>query len=559
MRLGNGSWETASYNNRLQITQIGLGIVDSTQDLLKLEYSYGTATQNNGSLREQKITVPTVGSNPGFTAVQTYTYDDLNRIQSARETISGNQTWKQTFVYDRYGNRRFDMANTTVPDSQSNQNITNPQIDVSNNRFSANQGYDYDQSGNVTKDATDKRFAYDAENKQASFGTNGSSTNGGSYFYDGDGRRVKKVVGTETTIFVYNASGQLVAEYTTTAPTNPQTSYLTSDTLGSPRINTDANGQVAARHDYMPFGEEIASGTGGRTIAQGYGGQDNIRQKFTSYERDSESELDFAQSRYYSSKHGRFISVDPENTGARIANPQSWNGYAYASNNPLKYVDPDGLATICRQNGKIVSCAYLLDQIRQGNFETVTYTNSAGVSLTVRRADYYEPGESYTREDGTEVVTTNFNNSRFLRDAARLAGLIATGMGTSDPDAAGAFRFGGGGDFQGGGAGTSWDCPSCPAFNDDPYNPDVVRGRQNARNAGNRSPGSVPTPDTDSSDFEHTTVNGRKAFRNKETGEVWMLDMLHKDHYEVYKNKRDAEKGKRTRDVWRDGRPKREF
>jgi RHS repeat-associated protein len=228
-----------------------------------------------------------------------------------------------------------------VPDSQSNQNITNPQIDTSNNRFSANQGYDYDQSGNVTKDATDKRFAYDAENKQTSFGTNGSSTNGGSYFYDGDGRRVKKVVGTETTIFVYNASGQLVAEYTTTAPPTIGTiSYLTTDTLGSPRINTNASGQVTARHDYMPFGEEII-GLGNRTSTNGYQA-DNIRQKFTGYLRDEETNLDFAQARYYCSALGRFISVDPLFESAKPHNPQTWNRYSYVLNNPLYYVDPTG-------------------------------------------------------------------------------------------------------------------------------------------------------------------------------------------------------------------------
>ena len=37
----------------------------------------------------------------------------------------------------------------------------------------------------------------------------------------------------------------------------PQVSYLTTDHLGSPRINTDQNGAVMARHDYQPFGEEI--------------------------------------------------------------------------------------------------------------------------------------------------------------------------------------------------------------------------------------------------------------------------------------------------------------
>jgi len=60
MQLGNGRWETESYNNRMQVTQIGLGATDADQDLLKLEYSYAnpSTTDNNGSLREQKITFP---------------------------------------------------------------------------------------------------------------------------------------------------------------------------------------------------------------------------------------------------------------------------------------------------------------------------------------------------------------------------------------------------------------------------------------------------------------------------------------------------------------------
>jgi RHS repeat-associated protein len=363
---GNGRFESTVFNSRLQPTQIALGTSANNTSLLKLNYDYGT-TDNNGNVKQQTITV-TGMTHP---LIQTYAYDSLNRLQSATETSNSIQTWKQTFIYDRYGNRRFDMANTTVPDSQSNQNITNPQIDTSNNRFSANQGYDYDQSGNVTKDATDKRFVYDAENKQASFGTSGSSTNGGSYFYDGDGRRVKKVVGTETTIFVYNASGQMVAEYATTAPTNPQISYLTTDTLGSPRINTDANGQVTARHDYLPFGEEITT-LGGRTTDYKYGQVDNVKQKFTGQLRDGETGLDYFNARYYSSIQGRFTSPDEFTGGpdelfdfaddaadnptfyADLENPQSLNKYQYAYNNPMLYTDPDGHCPDCPSKKEIV-------------------------------------------------------------------------------------------------------------------------------------------------------------------------------------------------------------
>jgi RHS repeat-associated protein len=104
---------------------------------------------------------------------------------------------------------------------------------------------------------------------------------------------------------------------------------LTADHLGSPRINTDQNGAVTARHDYQPFGEEIQRAS--------YGG-DTVRKQFTSYERDNESGLDFAQARYYSGGFGRFMSVDP--VSSKFVEPQSHNKYVYVQNNPLKYIDP---------------------------------------------------------------------------------------------------------------------------------------------------------------------------------------------------------------------------
>jgi RHS repeat-associated protein len=65
------------------------------------------------------------------------------------------------------------------------------------------------------------------------------------------------------------------------------------------------------------------------------------------------------------------------------------------------------------------------------------------------------------------------------------------------------------------------------------------------------------TPSSHPDDFEN--VRGTKAKRDKETGEIWEKDRLHKDHYEVYDNKKDYDKGKRDRSVWEDGRPKDQF
>jgi hypothetical protein len=41
--------------------------------------------------------------------------------------------------------------------------------------------------------------------------------------------------------------------------------------------------------------------------------------------------------------------VDPGHVGGTLTDPQSWNGYAYAGNNPLRFADPDG-RSFCETN-----------------------------------------------------------------------------------------------------------------------------------------------------------------------------------------------------------------
>jgi hypothetical protein len=64
----------------------------------------------------------------------------------------------------------------------------------------------------------------------------------GRYLYDGDGRRVKKVVPAtgEVTIFVYDASGRMMVEYSTIVepPATAKVSYLTTDHLWERREST---------------------------------------------------------------------------------------------------------------------------------------------------------------------------------------------------------------------------------------------------------------------------------------------------------------------------------
>ncbi len=121
-------------------------------------------------------------------------------------------------------------------------------------------------------------------------------------------------------ISLYNKKKHLVAEYSTQLSQTPQTTYAT-DHLGSPRITTNAAGQVISRHDYQPFGEEIARAN--------YGA-DDIRKKFTGYERDTEIDLDYAKARMFESGFGRFTSPNPLQASARARMPQTWNRYTYA-------------------------------------------------------------------------------------------------------------------------------------------------------------------------------------------------------------------------------------
>ncbi len=107
--------------------------------------------------------------------------------------------------------------------------------------------------------------------------------------------------------------------------------YYHTDAIGNVRAITDASGNVIERHDYQPYGEEWLP----------QGGTQPLR--FTGKERDVETGLDYFGARYYGSKIGRFTTTDPVYTWQEnLVDPQRWNRYAYARNNPLRYTDPDG-------------------------------------------------------------------------------------------------------------------------------------------------------------------------------------------------------------------------
>ena len=105
--------------------------------------------------------------------------------------------------------------------------------------------------------------------------------------------------------------------------------YLHNDIVGSAVSGTYSAGNVTWRQKHTPFGEEL------NAVAAN---KDEIG--FTGHIKDSDTGLNYMQQRYYDPVIGRFYSNDP--VGFTASNPMMFNRYAYANNNPYKYIDPDG-------------------------------------------------------------------------------------------------------------------------------------------------------------------------------------------------------------------------
>jgi RHS repeat-associated protein len=103
--------------------------------------------------------------------------------------------------------------------------------------------------------------------------------------------------------------------------------YIHTDALGSPVLETNAQAQVVRQVDYRAYGMEVMDAP---RPGPGY----------TGHYRDVGTGLVYMQQRYYDPVVGRFLSADPVATDTK--NGWNLNRYNYAANNPYKFTDPDG-------------------------------------------------------------------------------------------------------------------------------------------------------------------------------------------------------------------------
>lgn len=106
-----------------------------------------------------------------------------------------------------------------------------------------------------------------------------------------------------------------------------EVTYIYTDPQNSPLAEANAAGQIIRTFDYKPYGGQAMS-----TASSGPG--------YTGHVHDPDTDLVYMQARYYDPDIGAFLSTDPSQS--KPGDLFHFGEYLYASDNPLRYIDPDG-------------------------------------------------------------------------------------------------------------------------------------------------------------------------------------------------------------------------
>ncbi|MDM8176929.1 RHS repeat-associated core domain-containing protein [Olivibacter sp. 47] len=322
---------------------------------LQLQYNTGTAKYYNGNIAYQTFSRK---HTDGTTASGTYsyTYDAVNRL---REGIMAGGKGREGIAYDKLGNitalnRRASDGLTadSLAYSYSGGRLTSVN-DRSTNigaayMLAGTTAYTYDANGNMSTRVNSANTAnnitatvYNYLDLPQTVTANGTAV---SFIYDGSGKKLRSVnaVNGQTRDYIDGI------EYSGTAlelihmeegrilkGTSGYTyEYILKDHLGNSRSGFRGTNAVATTanfgSDYYPFGLAYQS-----KIAQP-SPKNNYLYNGKEWQ-DKLKTLDYG-ARFYDPVIGRWGSVDPLAEQGR-----RWSPYAYAFNNPIRFVDPDGM------------------------------------------------------------------------------------------------------------------------------------------------------------------------------------------------------------------------
>ena len=308
-----------------------------------------------------------------------YTYDSNGNII----TISLNGSLQQTFTYNSSNEL------VRVDDAAANKTIT----------------YEYDYVGNITSvktyayttgslgtPLTTQNYTYNSQNQRTDLGydANGNMTalngysftwanrrltsatsadNSISYTYNHSGIRTSKTVKGITTYYEVDENNNVIKQYELVNDVETNVIEFVYGSDGSPVYFTynnatyyyeknmqgdivgilDANGNTVVEYSYDIWGK-LLSITG--SLANTIGQINPLR--YRGYYYDTETQLYYLQSRYYSPDLMRFISQDDPVLSNLQGLPLGSNLYIYCLNNPVMNNDPSGTVSIGAIIGGII-------------------------------------------------------------------------------------------------------------------------------------------------------------------------------------------------------------
>jgi RHS repeat-associated protein len=264
-----------------------------------------------------------------------FLYDAFNRLATSSNASTGAA---YTYGYDQYGNRWHQ-------DVTAGAGLTvDLNFDPTTNHITGG-GVAYDPAGDLTNDGSgcsNPCWTYDVS------GNLTSDSGGATFGYDGLGRRVNRTVGTATYDILLSPDGTPWDEYLGTVHSrvtggfftfsNNTTYFNKTDHEGTPRVTTDYTATVQRTETNLPFGDGFSETTSPFLDYAGYaGGMWNVGSL-------GWSNTDHFGARDYGKPQGRWLQPDPAGMASvDITNPQTWNRYAYVTNNPMSFIDPSGL------------------------------------------------------------------------------------------------------------------------------------------------------------------------------------------------------------------------
>ena len=274
-----------------------------------------------------------------------YAYDARDRLLSVATSSD---------VLERY---KYDDSDNVLETFTAKQEhvFTYPGAGPASHRPHAIDSFDgqpwrYDQTGRLVSNGR-QFFRYDAEG-HLTFSRRGPwimqwlPGRRTSYQYNARGERISKTSTAVTEIFgsmLYDCTWHSCRDYIrayddniamyTAAGSAGSLTFIHTDLQHSTRALSAETGELLGRIDHTSYGGRTS--TASRQLADLHD-----RFLFARGERDGETGLDYMGARYYDSSVGRFIT--PDETLQVPATSGSLNRYAYVSNNPLRFDDPDG-------------------------------------------------------------------------------------------------------------------------------------------------------------------------------------------------------------------------